>query len=115
MTDQADSGLNSGDCFSSDSESFSDHDSTLERLAAYGKASCASVLSKCAPRNDNVQPDVCILSIEYPGKRRRVENDSHESFYSGFHVLRPILMEFSEYFRKCRPLQGLLKHLVKTL
>jgi len=34
-------------------------------------------------------------------KRRRVENDSCESISSDFHVLPPILMEFSEYFRRC--------------
>ena len=102
MTEHADSGSFSGDSESVDDSSDSEYDQhrTLKRLNAECQALCSLALSKCAPTT-NIQPDVCILSIDPVRKRRRVENASCESFSSDFHVLRPILMEFSEYFQRC--------------
>jgi len=81
----------------------------LSRLEDRAQRSCASALAKCAPVK-NVEPDVCILYMDYLGKRycaETVSNDSSgkrrrvESASTEFHVLRPLLMEFSEYFRNC--------------
>ena len=81
----------------------------LSRLEHLAQQSCASALAKCAPVK-NVEPDVCILYMDYSGKRHfaeTVSNDSSakrrrvESASTEFHVLRPLLMEFSEYFRNC--------------
>ena len=90
--EQADSGSNS------DEENSRREVVRLEDLA---RQSCASALAKCAPVK-NVKPDVCILVIDSSVKRRRgAENASYDPLSTQFHVLRPILMEFSEYFRKC--------------
>ena len=102
MTEQ----LGSGFC-SSDSEGFDAFADSeycahllLRELNAECQAFCSSALAKCVPRK-NIQQDVCTLSVDPVGKRRRGQNASRESFSSEFHLMRSILMAFSEYFRRC--------------
>ena len=93
----------------SDSDLEQDAFGELNKLAGLAQQKIASALAKCTPVK-NVAPDVCILHLDYSGKRHCAEtasNDSSgqrrrvESASIEFHVLRPLLMEFSEYFRKC--------------
>ena len=94
-----------------DTESNSDEEQhafrELSRLEDRAQRSCALALAKCAPVK-NVKPDVCILYVDYSGNRHFAETGSTDS--SGkrrrvgsasieFHVLWPLLVEFSEYFR----------------
>ena len=102
MTEQLGSGSCSSDSEGSDAIADSEYCAhlILRELNAECQALCSSALAKCVPRK-NMQPDVCTLSVHSVRKRRRVQNVSPESFSSEFHVMRPILMEFSEYFRRC--------------
>ena len=96
----------SSDSYSSDLD---DAYYCLRDLEDIAQRSCACALAKCAP-GPNVKLDVCTLYVHHSRKRHcaeTVSRDSSEkkprvgSASTEFHVLRPLLLQFSEYFRNC--------------